>query len=201
MFTIMGSSALSLRSACCHGLYEGNIYNQSLVDSGAYCVFKQYPGAHDFNTWCQTFTDFAKNYAFQPWAFGDGEPPVELDTEALEAAIAEAEAIDTAPYTDESAAALAEALAAAKEALNAEDQDTIDAAAQALRDAIAALEEKPAEPIVDPEKTYIIVANDQYALNKKEVPGLHSYANSTVTLGATPVTIEDGKVVSKVREV
>ena len=183
-----------------NGLYEGNIYNQSLVDSGAFCVFKQYPGAHDFNTWCQEFTDFSKNYAFQPWAFGDGEPPVELDTAALEAAIAEAEAIDTAPYTDESAAALAAALAAAKDALGADDQADIDAAAQALKDAIAALEEKPSEPIADPEKTYIIVANDQFALNKKEVAGLHSYANSAVTLGATPVTIEDGKVVSKVRE-
>ena len=121
-----------------NGLYEGNIYNQALVDSGAFCVFKQYPGAHDFNTWCQEFADFSKNYAFQPAAFGD---IAQIDTAALEEAIADAKAVDKTLYTDESVAAMEAALADAEAVMAKEDktQDEVDAAAQALNDAVEAL--------------------------------------------------------------
>ena len=72
-----------------------------------------------------------------------------LDGEALAAAIAQAEALDEALYTEESFAALTEALNAARDAYqNAHSQQVVDAAAEALLAAIAALEEKPepAEP-------------------------------------------------------
>jgi hypothetical protein len=69
-------------------------------------------------------------------------------TEALEAAIAAGDAVDKSKFTPETVAPFEEALAAAKAALGADDQKTIDDAAQALKDAIAALE--PIEvPVVD----------------------------------------------------
>jgi hypothetical protein len=64
-----------------------------------------------------------------------------VDTTALEQAIAEAKAVDKDKYTADSVAALENALAAA-EAVLADplaSQEEVDAAAQALRDAIAAL--------------------------------------------------------------
>ena len=70
------------------------------------------------------------------------------DKTALNEAIAAAEAIQTEPYTEASVKLLAEAIAAAKavQADEAATQDDIDAAAKALTDAVAALEEKPEVP-------------------------------------------------------
>ena len=49
-------------------------------------------------------------------------------------------------------------------------------------------------------KTYVLVADGQYALNNQSVDW-GSYANSTTnTLGSTPVTIEDGVITSPVTE-
>ncbi|MBR4132826.1 MAG: family 43 glycosylhydrolase, partial [Oscillospiraceae bacterium] len=53
---------------------------------------------------------------------------------------------------------------------------------------------------VEPGKTYVIVADGQFALNTNEVPSVHSYANSTVTLGATAVTVAGGKITSEITE-
>ena len=76
------------------------------------------------------------------------EPEPEVDKTALQAAIAAAEALNQANYTEESWAALAQALANAKAVNEKTDatQAEVDAAAQALQAAIDALVEKPAEP-------------------------------------------------------
>ncbi len=98
-----------------------------------------------------------------------------LDTVALETAIAAAEAIDLANYTDETAAALSEALAAAQAVLAKEDktQAEIDAAAAALEAAIAGLKikpvEKPAEPNIAPQGT----ATAEYCASWNSVAGVN----------------------------
>ena len=74
--------------------------------------------------------------------------PEEVDTGELEAALEEAGKIDKTRYTDDSVKALEEAVAAA-EALGADaTQAQVDAAAKAVRDAIAGLEEKSGPPDV-----------------------------------------------------
>ncbi len=72
----------------------------------------------------------------------------ELDTAPLEAAIAEAEALDRSLYTEASLAALDEALAAAKTVMADADKDqrTVTEAYNALRAALDGLEEKPVAP-------------------------------------------------------
>ena len=96
-----------------------------------------------------TSTSFRIVMQRQAGSFGLGVGEIEiygefvtLDTAALEAAIAQAEALDESGYTPESWAALQEVLAEAKNTLeNAVSQAGIDAAAEALLGAIAALEE------------------------------------------------------------
>lgn len=70
-----------------------------------------------------------------------------LNTEALESAIAAAEALDRAVYTEDSLAAVDSALENAKAVLQNADaaQVQVDAAAKALQDAIAALEKIPVD--------------------------------------------------------
>ncbi|MBE6536051.1 MAG: hypothetical protein E7677_05460 [Ruminococcaceae bacterium] len=63
-----------------------------------------------------------------------------VDTTKLEAAIADAEALNESDYTPDSWAILQLVLADAKIAVNATSQQTVDAAESALRDAMAALE-------------------------------------------------------------
>ena len=78
------------------------------------------------------------------------EPPVveKADKEALAATIAAAEALNAEDYTEESWATATAALAEAKEVYNKEDatQEEVDAAADRLNDAVAALQEKPVDP-------------------------------------------------------
>ena len=66
----------------------------------------------------------------------------EVDYTALNAAIASYEALNGAAYTDTSWAAATSAYNTAKAALTSDDQATVDAAAAALNNAIANLEEK-----------------------------------------------------------
>ncbi len=122
---------------------------------------------------------------------------------ALETAIANAEAIDLANYTDETAAALSEALAAAKAVLAKEDktQAEVNDAAAALRAAIAALVRIPAENAdvyelvtAAPEDwsgTYLFVAEDNgvtYVFNGKEE--INGHVVTTVT--DNKITFLDG---------
>ncbi|MBE6984364.1 MAG: trypsin-like serine protease [Ruminococcaceae bacterium] len=69
------------------------------------------------------------------------EPAVEADASALIAAIEDAEEVSADSYTEESYAALSDALDAAYEAKNSNDQGKIDAALADLEDAMDALEE------------------------------------------------------------
>ncbi len=75
--------------------------------------------------------------------------PSEPDYAALQAAIDEAEALKSDDYTAESWTKVESALADAKAALESDSQDEVDAAAEALTDAVAALvkaEPEPAKP-------------------------------------------------------
>ena len=72
-------------------------------------------------------------------------PPPVIELDRLQAAISAAAQVDAERYTDASTAALAGALADARAALSAEEQSLVDAAAEALEAALAALEEKPEE--------------------------------------------------------
>ena len=82
------------------------------------------------------------------------EPPVVVvDKEALSASIADAKAIDQELYTTETAAALADAIAAGEALVNDEaaTQEAVDAAVEAIEAAKAALVEKeePVDPPVE----------------------------------------------------
>ncbi len=74
------------------------------------------------------------------------------DTSALEAAITEAEEIDTSKYTDETVAALTTAVENGKALLENIDatQEAVDQAVTAVKDAISALKEKVEEPTDEP---------------------------------------------------
>ncbi len=74
-------------------------------------------------------------------------PPVEIDKTALEKAIADAEKVDTSKYTEETLAALTEAVNTAKEVLASETatQEDIDNAAKAVTDAMSKLVEVPGD--------------------------------------------------------
>ena len=139
---------------------------------------------------------------------GEGTQPVEVDYTALQEVIGNAEKVDKSLYTAETVAALETALTAAKSALTAEDQETVDNAAEALAAAIAALELKPVEPPVDGDwvladtieagKTYVIVSEGAYAMINEAVSAKETYSDSSTTLGAKAVTIEDGVITSEV---
>ena len=78
------------------------------------------------------------------------DPTPGVNYDALKDVIDEAKALKADDYTAETWSVLVEKLAAAQEALSAENQETVDAAASALRGAIDAL--KPVEtPTPDPE--------------------------------------------------
>ena len=82
-----------------------------------------------------------------------------VDVSKLEEAITEAEAIDADAYTDKSVSALNTALDNARAVLNdaSATQDAVDAAVEAVTDAVNALEKKPAflfEDVKDPGKFY-----------------------------------------------
>ncbi len=71
-----------------------------------------------------------------------GEWKLLTDRSALDKAIAEAQALDLSQYTEETAKAAADALAAAQALSLTAAQADMDAAAKALNDAVAALEKK-----------------------------------------------------------
>ena len=138
-----------------------------------------------------------------PRSHGVVLPP---DYTALEAAIEEAAALDLSQYTDATAANLTAALEAAREALTAERQAAVNAAEAALRSAIAALKLKPV-PLsatfvradrIETGKSYVIVADGQYAMTNEAVPAKESYSGLTETRGAASVQIEDGRITGDV---
>lgn len=93
---------------------------------------------------------------------------VEVNTEALQAAITKAEGLTEADYTADSWAKLQTALTAADAALTAkESQDAVDTAAGNLNTAIDALVKKPEEVKVNTEKLEAAIAKAD-ALKDKE---------------------------------
>ena len=175
---------------------------ENLINQGVFADYMTVTGAHDFNTWCQMFRIWCEDYLWKPEAFGDGG---ETDTAALEAKIAEAEAIDTTPYTDRSVANLIAAIDAAKDAVeNAINQRQLDKALEDLENAIARLKEKPSDAPkgdfvlateIEAGKKYVIVSNG-YALTNEVAEVSTAYGG--VSLASTPVTVEDGKITSQV---
>ena len=100
----------------------------------------------------QGMVDFAANAlnaAFD--ALQEIEPSSDVDKSALESAIAAAKAVDKEKYTEDSVAAMQEALSKAEEVNSKADatQDEIDAAAAALNQAVAALKAKESAPDVN----------------------------------------------------
>lgn len=89
----------------------------------------------------------------------------QVDRSGLEQAIADAQALTESDYTAESWAKLAQALEAGKTLANDATQEEVDAAAQAINDAIAALEKIPAVVDRTQLKTAIDKAKD-YDLDK-----------------------------------
>ncbi len=81
----------------------------------------------------------AINKAYAALRFVETEPGEDVDASKLEAAIDKAEALKSDDYTDESWAAVEEALADAKAALDSTDQKFVDAATDALNAAMDAL--------------------------------------------------------------
>ena len=108
-----------------------------------------------------------------------GSQPI-VNKEALEAAIAAAEAVDTSKYTDESVAAMQSALNAARAARNSASQSETDAATDALNAAVAALVEKDVGPV---EPVYHTVTFDY---------------NFTGAPDPVTVQVEDGKTVEAI---
>ena len=100
--------------------------------------------------------------------------PEKPDYTALRSAIDAAEAVDTDSYTEDSVAALQRALAAAREALNADSQADVDAAAEALNNAVNGLVVKPVEP-VKPDFSAL-----QTAIDAAEAVGTDSYTEDSV---------------------
>ncbi len=77
-----------------------------------------------------------------------------VDNTALAQAVEEAEALDLAEYTEESAKALTDAVAKAKEALASGDQAAVDAALKDLNKAVKGLEKKASDCSHDRLKAY-----------------------------------------------
>ena len=146
------------------GVFDGSNYQnatstntQNMASGGFFSRTLNVAGAHDFNTWSQLLRMFAEDYLWKPYAFGDGSRP-EADRGELNEALSDAEAIHREDYTSESLEALDGAVAAGKALGDDATQAQVDAAAKAVKDAIAALEAKPNdflfEDVSDPAKFY-----------------------------------------------
>ena len=103
---------------------------------------------------------------------------VPVEKEALEAAVAAAEALDAESYTAESWTAVEQAVATAKVVLDNEDatQEQVDAAVEALAAAVEALEEKPetekvTDVFTDVAEGKWYVENVQYVYDKGLMSG------------------------------
>ena len=162
--------------------------------NGGHAAFERVTGGHDFNTWCQLFRIWCEKYLWNPAAFG--EEVEEVDTAALEAAIAAADAINTADYTDATVAAMNAALADAKAALSSDDQAAVDAAAAALNAAIAALEPKPVEPPPAGSKFKVTVPHAAKVDKTKAAAGETVTITGDDTIANITVADADGKAVA-----
>ncbi len=97
------------------------------------------------------------------------EPTVKIDYSALNAQIKAAEALDPTEYTASTWAPLADALANAKGRLTSKDQAAVNKAAQALKDAIAALEKVDYTKLEEAIAAADALLKDNYTDEKLEV--------------------------------
>ncbi|WP_124100954.1 leucine-rich repeat protein [Ruminococcus sp. Marseille-P6503] len=132
-----------------------------------------------------------------------------LDTEALEAAIAKGEAVDSSLYTADSYAVLTSAISAAKTVLaNAEaTQDDVDAAAKTITDAIAGLKRivitgnvtgtiKVSDKNSETEITVVAVSSDG-SKTTVTTTSMGSYTIENLEAGEYTLTISGGKYASR----
>jgi len=75
----------------CYILIGGGKWDFGLPNANSVAALKGYanydnvvvPGAHDFNTWCELFTMFAKDYLWKPTAFVNSAPESIVTTQAV----------------------------------------------------------------------------------------------------------------------
>ena len=111
------------------------------------------------------------------------------DTTALETAIADAEAIETDKYTDESVSEFTKAIESAKSVLENLDatQDEVDNAVKAIEDAKNALAEKPDEPSSDNSSDYSSdPSNSSGNNNQSQSPNTPATPSTSAPKTATP---------------
>ena len=116
--------------------------------------------------------------------------PVKPDTTELQAAIAKAEALTESDYTADSWAAVEEALADAKAALNSDRQDEVDAAAEVLNDAIDALVEAEEPEPVKPDTSGLQAVIDAAEALKADDYTADSWAKVEAALAAARDALE-----------
>lgn len=97
-----------------------------------------------------TYTDYSQSVPPEP------DDPT-INTADLEEAIADAKKLDAADYTEDSYADVEEALEDAEKALNAETQEDVDKATDALTEAMGDLEAAEVEPVVEEPKANNVV--------------------------------------------
>ena len=102
----------------------------------------------------------------------------DADYTAVNAAKADADAVDRSVYTEESLAALDAAVAAVVEGKKVDEQEAVDAMAKAITDAIAALEKKPVG------KEYKITYKLNGGENNPENPTSYAEGNEEIKLQA-----------------
>ena len=110
------------------------------------------------------------------------------DTTALETAIADAEAIETDKYTEESVAEFTKAIENAKAVLENLDatQDEVDNAVKAIEDAKNALAEKPDEPSTDNSSDSSDPSNSSGNNNQSQSPNTPATPPTAAPTTATP---------------
>lgn len=123
----------------------------------------------------QGMVDFAANTLNAAIDALEKLPQTTVDKSALEEAIAAAQAVDRSKYTSESLSAMDSKLNYAQAVLGDDDatQADVDAAANALNDAVKALKEKEVTPTVDKSKL-------QEAISKAEAIDTSKYTDETV---------------------
>ena len=121
-------------------------------------------------------------------ALVEAEEPVTVDKAALESAIEDAKRADTEGKTDESVAALNDAIERAEAVLADADatQDEVDAAVKALYQAVADLEDKPAKP----DTTELQAAIDEAEALKSDDYTTESWAKVEAALAAAKDALE-----------
>lgn len=117
--------------------------------------------------------------------FKVGEEPAGVDTTELEKAMTAFEALDENAYTADSWAVAAAAYADAEDAMTSDDQDVIDAAAEALNDAMGALVTKAVLDYTRIDTALGLVPSDLSSYTASTAAAVTSAAAAATTAKAT----------------